>query len=556
MTKVKSNLLYRFLSWRVSKVLFTQILTLYLISSSISGYSQEAYAVFSEDGTLTFYYDSNKPESALYLPSELYFWPEYVRESVTKAVFHKSFADYKPTSCCRWFEGLSNLTVISGMKEYLNTSSVKDMRSMFSHCSSLTSLDLSNFNTKNVTDMMWMFLYCSRLQTIFVGDKWNTSSAKHFSAEMFYGCEVLYGEQGSECMPGKDNIEYAHIDYGATNPGYFTKIGNIPFMPPLPAGIQPYAVYQNGVLTFRNDDKYTDNAFWVTYKWKPYWNSIASNISEVIIEPSFANYKPLRCDWWFEGFKNLTKIQGLEYLNTSNVTDMYGMFSGCSSLTTLDLSKFNTEKVTNMKGMFSFCSNLTTLNLSNFNTENITDMARMFEKCVRLTTLDVSKFNTENATNMSRMFCDCINLTTLDLSNFHTEKVADMCMMFNNCINLTSINLSNFNTNNVTNMGGMFSNCKRLTTLNISNFNTENVSDIGYMFTECSSLETIFVGDKWSTSSTETNRMFTGCTSLIGGKGTTYDEKHTDSSYAHIDGGTDNPGYFTYKAVNSDKQSN
>ena len=76
------------------------------------------------------------------------------------------------------------------------------------------------------------------------------------------------------------------------------------------------------------------------------------------------------------------------------------------------------------------------------------------------------------------------------------------------------------------------------------------------MFTECSSLETIFVGDKWSTSSTETNRMFTGCTSLIGGKGTTYDEKHTDSSYAHIDGGTDNPGYFTYKAVNSDKQSN
>ena len=41
--------------------------------------------------------------------------------------------------------------------------------------------------------------------------------------------------------------------------------------------------------------------------------------------------------------------------------------------------------------------------------------------------------------------------------------------------------------------------------------------------------------------------MFTGCTSLVGGMGTTYDENHVDKTYAHIDGGTSNPGYFTAK---------
>ena len=41
--------------------------------------------------------------------------------------------------------------------------------------------------------------------------------------------------------------------------------------------------------------------------------------------------------------------------------------------------------------------------------------------------------------------------------------------------------------------------------------------------------------------------MFNNCTSLVGGQGTTYDDSHIDKTYAHIDGGTSNPGYFTDK---------
>lgn len=41
--------------------------------------------------------------------------------------------------------------------------------------------------------------------------------------------------------------------------------------------------------------------------------------------------------------------------------------------------------------------------------------------------------------------------------------------------------------------------------------------------------------------------MFNGCSSLIGGKETVYNKSHIDKSYAHIDGGIANPGYFTDK---------
>ena len=53
--------------------------------------------------------------------------------------------------------------------------------------------------------------------------------------------------------------------------------------------------------------------------------------------------------------------------NTSNVTSMYGMFSNCNSLTSLDLSSFDTSNVTDMTDMFYNCGSLTSLDLSGWN---------------------------------------------------------------------------------------------------------------------------------------------------------------------------------------------
>ena len=174
----------------------------------------------------------------------------------------------------------------------------------------------------------------------------------------------------------------------------------------------------------------------------------------------------------------------LSSFNTENVTNMSEMFSGCYA-TSLNLSSFNTENVTGMSRMFYGCGSLTSLNLSSFNTENVTDMSRMFYDCYSLTSLNLSNFNTENVTSMFRMFTYCRSLTSLNLSNFNTENVTSMCQMFFECISLTSLNLSNFNTENVTNMSGMFGNCSSLTSLNLSNFNTENVTNMEEMFSFC-----------------------------------------------------------------------
>ena len=99
----------------------------------------------------------------------------------------------------------------------------------------------------------------------------------------------------------------------------------------------------------------------------------------------------------------------------------------------------------------------------------------------------------------------------------------------------------------------MFSGCSGLKSLDISGWNTANVMYMNNMFADCSSLTTIYAGEDWSTElvfGEWSEGMFTSCTALVGGMGTVFDKTHTDKAYAHIDGGSDNPGYFTAKSTN------
>ena len=181
--------------------------------------------------------------------------------------------------------------------------------------------------------------------------------------------------------------------------------------------------------------------------------------------------------------------------NTTNATNMYQMFSDCSSLTNLDLSSFNTSNVTNMNSMFSGCSSLINLNLSSFNTSNVKGMGNMFERCKALTSLDVSSFNTSKVNYMTSMFRDCLKLTSLDLSNFNTSKVTTMQNMFYGCTRLTSLNLSSFNTSNVTNMTSMFYYCSSLTSLDLSSFDTSKITNMSYLFDNCTKLKNLNISN-------------------------------------------------------------
>jgi surface protein len=453
-----------------------------------------AYAVFEgSTGTLTFKCSPSKPEGAYDLNRG---WSA-INENIKKVVFDASFANARPTSCYMWFYGCENLTTIEGF-EFFNTENVTNMRYMFGYCTSLKSLDLTNFNTENVTDMYYMFYRCTSLESLDLTN-FNTAKVTNMTA-MFYKCSALKTIYASDkfvtdqvtegtamfsnCFNLKDYTgskeDHTYANCGPT--GYFT-YG------------RGYAMFDaaTGTLTFSYKGFKPEGAYDLNEGANtPAWNDQSAKINKVVFDASFANAKPTSCYKWFCGCGNLAQIEGIEYLNTEEVTNMAWMFKGCSNLKSLDVSKFNTAKVKDMSYMFTHCWGLESLDVSRLNTENVTNMENMFLFCSnsKLTSLDVSNFNTEKVTNMSCMFRGNSNLTSLDLSNFNTQDVKDMSYMLMDCRGLTSLDLSGFNTPNVENMSGMFNGCYDLTTIYVSDkFVTTKVSDGTDMFYGCTSLK-------------------------------------------------------------------
>ena len=341
------------------------------------------------------------------------------------------------------FQDCSSLTSLD--LSNFNTSSVVNMHGMFDTCSGLTSLDLSNFDTSNVTEMGNMFLDCSALTTIVCNDTWTPTT----STNMFAGCTNLVGGLGTAFDEEHIDAEYACMD-DTFIPGYFTATS--------PLAYEAQAIWTEGntTLTFVRSHHFygpgdTFNGQTVTKCYphpmvtysgtsSPAWlSTVRSALTKVVFHSSFASVRPRSLRSWFNGCSQLTEIEGISNLNTSEVTDMGGMFNICRALTSLDLSNFDTSNVTTLSGMFNNCSSLTSLDLSNFDTSNVTTKSSMFNGCTALTTI----------------FCD----------------------------------------------------------------------------------------STWTAYSS--NNMFRGCTSLVGGAGTAFDESHIDAAYAHPDGGTANPGYFT-----------
>ena len=392
--------------------------------------------------------------------------------SIKNIVFDESFKTYAPTSLSVFFYGCETLETISGL-EYLNTANVEfmdymfygcsalksldltnfntakvtEMGNMFNGCSALTSLDLTNFNTANVTYMNNMFEGCSALTTIYASDKFDTDNVWN-GLDMFTGCKSLKDYSDSKTD---------HTNAYCGTDGYFTPVFD-------------YAEFNNatGTLTFRRGLSKPAGAYDLNVESNnPGWEDQKGNIKKVVFDASFANARPTSCCWWFGNCFYLTEIEGIENLNTQNVTDMRDMFTCCYALTSLDVSIFNTQNVKNMNGMFCDCSNLTSLDLTNFNTAKVTNMGNMFLGCSNLTSLDLTNFNTAKVTDMHFMFKGCSALTSLDLTNFNTAEVRDMNRMFymldKSSTALTTIYVSdNFVTTNVQNGEKMFKNCTKL----------------------------------------------------------------------------------------------
>ena len=519
--------------------------------------SSSKYIATYDSDTETLTFEKYEGES---LPSESE-WVEdgtsvfdmfkYDCQNIKNIVINESFKTFTPTTLSRFFGGLVKLETITGL-EYLNTANVTDMSLLFNNCQKLTSLDvthfntakvtnmyrmfnacgltsldLSNFNTATVENMELMFSGCSNLKTIYASDKFKTAAVAK-SKNMFSYCGSLSGDIDWTSDKATDKT------YAKTGGGYFRDKAY---------DNRPYVKYADGTLTFRcgykkilGKNEYELNSG----ENRPKWYTHDTEISKVVFEASFANARPTTCYAWFQDFKNLTQIEGIENLNTANVTDMSYMFKNCSNLAKLDVTHFNTAKVTTMNSMFTRCSNLAELDVTHFNTANVTNMYEMFNGCSNLVKLDITHFNTAKVTTMFGMFTRCSNLVELDVTHFNTAEVTDMSYMFYDCSNLAELDVTHFNTAKVTIMNGMFSGCSNLTELDLTHFNTANVTNMYAMFFGCKSLTTIYVSDEFviTNITIKTYSLFFDCIKLKGAIG--YNKSETNYKFANY-----KTGYFT-----------
>ena len=519
--------------------------------------SPQSYFRFN-NGVLTYYYGILSEDDFKKIREENDSW---AFDDVRKIVFDKSYKDYWPKDLWCFFEHYPSLIEIVDMEKYLNTdsvismagmfkncrslqkvnlshfntSNVTNMNSMFYNCASLTELDLSSFKTDKVTDMGDMFDFCGSLATVYVSDGWSTASIEDHDNEynlsvslfgvahggigyenMFTHCGSLVGGKGTPYGMGNGKA-FAKIDGGTSSPGYFTrKDGSERKL--------PYAVLNNGTLTFYYNASKPANAYAVTsLRQTPDWSPVAALITKVVFDPSFKDFYPESCYEWFSGCGNLEEIVGMkENLNTEKVKNMSAMFFCCAKLKSLDLSGFKTNNVENMHSMFSCCVSLEKLDLSSFDTEKVRHMAFMFDGCINLKGINLKSFNTSNTKFMNSMFFSCESLKTLNVSNFDTRNVDRMEFMFGECRSLTTIDLSNFHTQKVHyfDNSGMFMNCKSLSYLDVSSFEFDIDAGISGMFFGCSGLKKIKLfelsgnEDYYNGFAGSMAGLFYGCTNL------------------------------------------
>lgn len=283
-----------------------------------------------------------------------------------------------------------------------DTSNVTYMRSMFDACGVLTTLDLSSFNTSNVTNMYAMFIDCSSLDRIYVGLDWTTNNAD--TSYMFDRCGTKHA-----CL--------------------------------IPTAVY-VTLYTDGTLGFSHDTS-TIAGKTVSKSYGNISNADYNSGSEVpwandttlITTAEFVNKvsPAIEATFWFNNCSNLTNIKNIENLHTCNVINIGGLFSGCSKLTTLDLSNFDTRNVIGMGNLFQNCTSLTSVDLSGWDTNNVTYMRSMFDTCSVLTTLDLTDFDTSNTTNMMYMFINCSSLNSIYVSDKWNTANADVTGMFYRC---------------------------------------------------------------------------------------------------------------------------
>ena len=155
--------------------------------------------------------------------------------------------------------------------------------------------------------------------------------------------------------------------------------------------------------------------------------------------------------------QSMEDVIDLNSIDTSEITDMSGLFHNFEGIVKIDVSKWDVSNVENMDSMFKGCINLEKIaGIENWDVSNVENMQDMFYKC-ELFNQDISKWNMSKVTNISGMFYRCYEFNK-PLNNWDVSSVENMQDMFRSCEKFNQ-DISKWNVSKVTNNSCMFFYC-------------------------------------------------------------------------------------------------
>lgn len=200
-----------------------------------------------------------------------------------------------------------------------------------------------------------------------------------------------------------------------------------------------------------------------------------------------------------------------------------------------------------MSQWFISCQSLVSVDFMNLDTTNVASISSAFAYCKALEEIDLSSLDTSSMSDASSLLYNCTKLKRANLANWHISQ--DASNLFSQCIALEEVDFTNVKI--VGNAASLLDGCKVIKTLDLSSFDTSGITNMNLMFSDCQKLSTIYASSLFTTSQvTKSTGMFQQTYALKGGAGTAWSSSNPkDKTYAHIDGGTADPGYFTAKAA-------
>lgn len=496
-----------------------------------------------------------------------------------------------------WFRGCTSLETIEfgkmGQPGYISTKGEStefwvDFNSMFAYCENLKNVDLTGFETSNCKNMRYMFYDClnigrgknqeygvldlSTFDTHNVKNQkerdgandtdqanrrmeymFGTSSGKTSNIKTIYATENFVVDSTASGSPifgdGLTNL----VGGNSSNPTTMANAAN--------RGKKNYSYYA-----------------WIDGKPRSEGGDTQGYFTEKPLYDTFAKTTGMSNDWPLNTGNNLglikteeynkdkkqakasiigfsrfndpsikTKDDLLKYLNDNNY-----VYKDATDTNYSDLNDGNTYStyfwvVNSGQGNYIYWwseADKVIFQAGNYSKVEETGQI-LFSGWTNATSIDMTGLVIDGVETLEGMYKGDTNLQSVTGLSI-TSSVKTFNNMFDGCSSLTSVEFLDIDTSGAKSTRKMFYNCSNLTTIDLSSFSTNNLENTTNMFEGCTSLETIYVSsdDNFNcTSVKDSGAMFKNCKKLVGGLGTTYSSQN--GNYAHIDGGTSNPGYFT-----------